>query len=110
MTTAQAPIPNEFELNLPDGTTYIATQTFIQFDRAAQCFATSMSGWNCPKGEFGIHVWYSQKLNVNWQSLQIEPGCHGNLTVIGNDLYFIWNDKRGKPRGRKLLRWQGVRS
>lgn len=108
--TTQTPIPNEFDLLLPDGTTYVATQTYLQIDRTTQGFATSMSGWNCPNGEFGIHLWYSKKFNENWISLQIVPGAHGNITVIGNELFFIWNDKRGVPHGRKIMRWQGVRS
>lgn len=108
MTTPQ-PIPNPSELNLPGGT-YTATQTFVQVDRAGQWFATSMSAFGIISKKFAIHLWYRPSLTAPWQLIQSYDDAHGNITVIGNELWFIVNRKNGTTFMNKIQRWAGVRS
>lgn len=108
MTTPQ-PIPNPSELNLPGGT-YTATQTFVQVDRAGQWFATSMSAYGIISQKFAVHLWYRQSLTAPWQLIQYYEDAHGNISVIGNELWFIVNRKNGGTFMNKVQRWQGVRS
>ena len=108
MTTI-APIPNPTELGIPGGT-YTATQTFVQVDKAGQWFATSMSNYGVPWPQFGIHLWYRKSLVDPWQLIQFYNDAHGNITCIGNELYFIVNRKNGTSFMNKILRWQGPRS
>ena len=86
--TTQTPIPNPTELGIPGGT-YTATQTFVQVDKAGQWFATSMSAQGVPWPQFGIHLWYRKSLAAPWQLIQFYNDAHGNISVIGNELYFI---------------------
>jgi hypothetical protein len=108
MTTI-TPIPNPTELGIPGGT-YPATQTFVQVDKAGQWFATSMSNFGVPWPQFGIHLWYRKSLAAPWQLIQFYNDAHGNITVIGNELYFIVNRKNGTSFMNKISRWQGPRS
>jgi len=108
MTTI-APIPNPTELGIPGGT-YTATQTIVQGDKAGQWFATSMSNFGVPWPQFGIHLWYRKSLAAEWQLIQFYNDAHGNITVIGNELYFIVNRKNGTSFMNKISRWQGPRS
>jgi len=108
MTTI-TPIPNPTELGIPGGT-YMATQTFVQVDKAGQWFATSMSNFGVPWPQFGIHLWYRKSLAAEWQLIQFYNDAHGNITVIGNELYFIVNRKNGTSFMNKISRWQGPRS
>lgn len=107
--TTPAPIPNPSELGIPGGT-YTATQTFVQVDRAGQWFATSMSSYGVPDKQFGIHLWYRKSLTDAWMLLQFYDGCHGNLTVIGSELYFIVNRRNGTTFMNKIARFQGPRA
>ena len=107
--TTQTPIPNPSELRIPGGT-YTATQTFVQVDKAGQWFATSMSNFGVPWPQFGIHLWYRKSLAAEWQLIQFYNDAHGNITVIGNELYFIVNRKNGTSFMNKISRWQGPRS
>ena len=109
MTNAPPPIPNPTELNIPGGT-YTATQTFVQVDKAGQWFATSMSNYGVPWPQFGIHLWYRKSVAAEWQLIQFYNDAHGNITVIGNELYFIVNRKNGTSFMNKISRWQGPRS
>jgi len=109
MTNAQTPIPNPVELNIPGGT-YTATQTFVQVDKAGQWFATSMGSHLIPSKKFAIHLWYRKSLTAPWELIQYYEDAHGNITVIGNELYFIVNRINGTTFMNKILRWQGVRS
>jgi hypothetical protein len=109
MSNVQPPIPNPVELNLPGGT-YTATQTFVQVDKAGQWFATSMSSYGVPDKQFGIHLWYRKSINAPWELIQFSDGAHGNITVIGNELYFIVNRMNKTAFMNKISRWQGVRS
>jgi hypothetical protein len=109
MTNAQPPIPNPAELNIPGGT-YTATQTFVQVDKAGQWFATSMSAYGIISKKYGIHLWYRKSVNAEWQLLQSYDDAHGNITVIGNELYFIVNRANKSAFMNKISRWQGVRS
>jgi hypothetical protein len=108
MTTI-TPIPNPAELGIPGGT-YTATQTFVQVDKAGQWFATSMSNFGVPWPQFGIHLWYRKSLAAEWQLIQFYNDAHGNISVIGNELYFIVNRKNGTSFMNKISRWQGPRS
>ena len=107
--TTQTPIPNPSELGRPGGT-YTATQTFVQVDKAGQWFATSMSAEGVPWPQFGIHLWYRKSLAAPWQLIQFYNDAHGNISVIGNELYFIVNRKNGTSFMNKITRWQGPRS
>ena len=108
MTTPITPIPNPAELNIPGGT-YTATQTFVQVDKAGQWFATSMGAHLIPSRKFAIHLWYRKSIALPWQLIQYYEDAHGNISVIGNDLYFIVNRKNGTTFMNKVSRWQGVR-
>ena len=107
--TTQTPIPNPSELRIPGGT-YTATQTFVQVDKAGQWFATSMSAEGVPWPQFGIHLWFRKSLAAPWQLIQFYNDAHGNISVIGNELYFIVNRKNGTSFMNKITRWQGPRS
>ena len=107
--TTPAPIPNPSELGIPGGT-YTATQTFVQVDRAGQWFATSMSSYGVPDKQFGIHLWYRKSLTDAWMLLQFYNDAHGNLTVIGSELYFIVNRNNGTTFMNKIARFQGPRA
>jgi len=107
--TTLTPIPNPTELGIPGGT-YTATQTFVQVDKAGQWFATSMSNYGVPWPQFGIHLWYRKSLVDPWQLIQFYNDAHGNISVIGNELFFIVNRKNGTSFMNKILRWQGSRS
>jgi len=109
MTNAQTPIPNPVELNIPGGT-YTATQTFVQVDKAGQWFATSMGSHLIPSKKFAIHLWYRKSLTAPWELIQYYEDAHGNITVIGNELYFIVNRINGTTFMNKIARFQGVRS
>jgi hypothetical protein len=108
MTTI-TPIPNPTELGIPGGT-YTATQTFVQVDKTGQWFATSMSNYGVPWPQFGIHLWYRKSLAAEWQLILFYNDAHGNISVIGNELYFIVNRKNGTSFMNKISRWQGPRS
>ena len=107
--TTQTPTPNPPELGIPGGT-YTATQTFVQVDKAGQWFATSMSAQGVPWPQFGIHLWYRKSLAAPWQLIQFYNDAHGNISVIGNELYFIVNRKNGTSFMNKISRWQGPRT
>ena len=107
--TTQTPIPNPTELSIPGGT-YTATQTFVQVDKAGQWFATSMSAHGVPWPQFGIHLWYRKSLAAPWQLIQFYNDAHGNISVIGNELYFIVNRNNGTTFMNKISRWQGPRA
>ena len=107
--TTQTPIPNPTELGIPGGT-YTATQTFVQVDKAGQWFATSMSAQGVPWPQFGIHLWYRKSLAAPWQLIQFYNDAHGNISVIGNELYFIVNLNNKTSFMKKILRWQGPRT
>ena len=109
MTTAQPPIPNTAELNIPGGT-YTATITALQVDKAGQWFATSMSSYEIPSKRFAIHLWYRKSITAQWQLIQYYEDAHGTLSVIGNDLAFVVNRKNGTSFMNKIQRWQGTRS
>lgn len=108
MTTPHQPIPNPTELNIPGGT-YTATQTFVQVDKSGQWFATSMGSHLIPSGKFAIHLWYRKSVTDAWQLIQFYEDAHGQIAVIGNELYFIVNRKNGTTFMNKISRWQGVR-
>jgi len=107
--TIPQPIPNPSELNIPGGT-YTATQTFVQVDKAGQWFATSMSAFGIISKKFAIHLWYRPSLTTPWQLIQSYDDAHGNITVIGNELWFVVNRKNGTTFMNKVQRWAGVRS
>ena len=107
--TKKTPIPNPTELGIPGGT-YTATQTFVQVDKAGQWFATSMSAQDVPWPQFGIHLWYRKSLAAPWQLIQFYNDAHGNLSVIGNELYFIVNRNNKTSFMNKIQRWQGPRT
>jgi len=109
MTNTQPAIPNPVELNIPGGT-YTATQTFVQVDKAGQWFATSMGSHLIPSKKFAIHLWYRKSLNTPWELIQYYEDAHGNILVIGNELYFVVNRINGTTFMNKVSRWQGVRS
>jgi len=104
MTTTK--LPDSFNLNIPGGT-YMATPTFVVVDKAGQWFATSMGSYGVPAGQFGIHVWYRPKFDAAWQLIQFRDGCHGNLTVLQGQLYFIVNEKDNNVRSYRIARYQG---
>jgi hypothetical protein len=108
MTNAPLPIPVAIELGIPGGT-YTATQTFVQVDKAGQWFATSMGSYLVPSKKFAIHLWYRKTIAAKWELLQFIEDAHGNITVIGNELFFIVNRKNGTVFMNKVLQWQGVR-
>jgi hypothetical protein len=99
-------IPNELDLNIPGGT-YMATPTFVVVDKAGQWFATSMGSYGVPAKQFGIHVWYRPKISAQWQLILFRNGCHGNLTVLQGQLFFIVNDKDNHVRATKIQQYQG---
>ena len=105
----QLPIPPQVELNIPGGT-YTATQTFVQVDKAGQWFATSMSAYGIISKKFAIHLWYRPAINKPWQLLQAYDDAHGNITVIGNELYFIVNRMNKSAFMHKVTQWQGNRA
>ena len=107
--TKKTPIPNPTELGIPGGT-YTATQTYVQVDKAGQWFATSMSAQGVPWPQFGIHLWYRKSLAAPWQLIQFYNDAHGNISVIGNELYFIVNRNNKTSFMNKILRWQGTRT
>jgi hypothetical protein len=109
MTNVQPPIPNPVELNLPGGT-YTATQTFVQVDKAGQWFATSMSAYGIISKKFAIHLWYRRNLETPWSLIQYYEDAHGNITVIGDELYFIVNRMNKSAFMNKISRWAGTRS
>lgn len=104
---APAPIPDAFDLGIPGGT-YTATPTFVVIDKAGQWFATSMSNYGVPAGQFGIHCWYRTAIDKPWQLLRFNDGCHGNLTVLQGKLYFIVNNKNGAVTASLIARFQGL--
>ena len=108
-TQVQPPIPPKVELNIPGGT-YTATQTFVAVDRAGQWFATSMSSYGIISKKFAIHLWYRASITKGWQLLQQHEDAHGNITVIGEELYFIVNRMSKTAFMQKVTQWQGVRS
>jgi hypothetical protein len=108
MTNAPIPIPLATELGIPGGT-YTATQTFVQVDKAGQWFATSMGSHLIPSKKFAIHLWYRKTIIAPWELIQFVEDAHGNISVIGNELYFIVNRKNGTTFMNKIQRWQGVR-
>ena len=105
----QPPIPPKVELNIPGGT-YTATQTFVAVDKAGQWFATSMSAHGIISKKFAIHLWYRRNLEAEWSLISSYDDAHGNITVIGNELYFIVNRKNKSAFMQKVTQWQGVRS
>lgn len=112
MTTpiqVQPPIPPKVELNIPGGT-YTATQTFVAVDRAGQWFCTSMSSFGIISKKFAIHLWYRPSISKSWQLLQQHEDAHGNITVIGDELYFIVNRMSKTAFMQKVTQWQGTRS
>ena len=94
MSNVQPPIPNPVELNLPGGT----------------YTATSMSAYGIISKKFAIHLWYRASITKGWQLLQQHEDAHGNITVIGDELYFIVNRKNKSAFMQKVTQWQGVRS
>jgi hypothetical protein len=104
----QLPIPSNVELNIPGGT-YTATQTFVAVDKANQWFCTSMSAYGIISKKFAIHLWYRPTIRQPWQMLGAHEDAHGNITVIGNDLYFIVNRMNKSAFMQKVTQWQGVR-
>lgn len=109
MTNIEPPIPNMTELKLPGGT-YTATQTFVQVDKSGQWFATSMSAYGIISKKFSIHLWYRPKIDAAWSLIQYYEDAHGNITVIGNDLYFIVNRMNKSAFMQKVAQWKGARS
>ena len=107
--TMQPPIPNPCELKIPGGT-YTATQTFVQVDKAGQWFATSMSAQGIISKKYAIHLWYRKSTTAAWELIQYVEDAHGNITVIGNELYFVVNRADKTQFIVKIARWQGVRS
>jgi hypothetical protein len=69
-----------------------------------------MSNFGVPWPQFGIHLWYRKSLAAEWQLIQFYNDAHGNISVIGNELYFIVNRKNGTSFMNKISRWQGPRS
>jgi hypothetical protein len=109
MTNVEPPIPIMNELKLPGGT-YTATQTFVQVDKAGQWFATSMSAYGIISKKFAIHLWFRPSMDKPWQLLQAHEDAHGNITVIGNELYFIVNRMNKSAFMQKVAQWKGERS
>ena len=105
----QLPIPPQVELNIPGGT-YTATQTFVAVDKDNQWFATSMSAYGIISKKFAIHLWFRPAINKPWQLLQAYDDAHGNITVIGNELFFIVNRMNKSAFMHKVTQWQGVRA
>ena len=105
----QPPIPPKVELNIPGGT-YTATQTFVAVDKAGQWFATSMSAHGIISKKFAIHLWHRRNLEAEWSLISSYDDAHGNITVIGDELYFIVNRKNKSAFMQKVTQWQGVRS
>ena len=105
----QLPIPPQVELNIPGGT-YTATQTFVAVDVANQWFATSMSAYGIISKKFAIHLWFRPAINKPWQLLQAYDDAHGNITVIGNELFFIVNRMNKSAFMHKVTQWQGTRA
>jgi hypothetical protein len=105
----QLPIPNNVELNIPGGT-YTATQTFVAVDKENQWFCTSMSSYGIISKKFAIHLWYRPAINKGWQLLSAYDDAHGNITVIGNDLFFIVNRMNKSAFMQKVTQWKGTRS
>ena len=99
-------LPDEIDLNIPGGT-YQATPTYIAVDKAGQWFVTSMSGYGVPKGQFGIHLWYAKALVQPWDMIRFRDKCHGNLTLIGQKLYFATNEPNASIHLSVIARWQG---
>ena len=106
--SAPPPIPNPCELNIPGGT-YTATQTFVQVDRTGQWFATSMSAQDIVSKKFAIHLWYRKSLMAPWELIQHYEDAHGQIDVIGDDLYFVVNRPNKTTFMNKIERWAGVR-
>jgi hypothetical protein len=92
------------------GGTYTATQTFVQVDKAGQWFATSMSAQGIFSKKFAIHLWFRKSLSEPWELIQYYEDAHGQIDVIGNELYFVVNRLNKTTFMNKISRWQGVRS
>lgn len=86
----------------------MATPTYVEVDKAGQWFATSMSGYGVPAGQFGIHVWYRRSFTAPWQLLRFRDGCHGSLQVWCGKLFFVINQKDRMVGAEMIERWAGV--
>lgn len=105
--TTLTPLPKAFDLQIPGGT-YTAAPTYVEVDRRGAWFATSMSGYGVPAGQFGIHVWYRPTFTAPWQLIRFRDKCHGSLHVLMGKLYFIINQDNKQVGAELIERWGGV--
>jgi hypothetical protein len=69
-----------------------------------------MSAYGIISKKFAIHLWYRPTIRQPWQLLQQYEDAHGNITVIGNELYFIVNRMSKTAFMQQVTQWKGVRT
>ena len=97
----RAVVGPDVSLNIPAGT-FTATLTTDYWDAYGREWATSMNRLTAG-GPFGIRVWQRENARSPWRQIIFMQDHHGQLLIIRNQLWFVYNKPNYGGSGRMQI-------